>query len=133
LQRSRPGKTRSKRIARPRSRKRKLLRDTIDQAKQNYKTVEDVLLASNSRQVKAVGHAVQTIRRLEIGVEGSKAAVKALREGAEALGVVCARRLRRRRLAPGVGRAVRGNRSSRRAGIARRWSELRRAGAEAAA
>lgn len=65
--------------------KRKLLRDTIDQAKQNYKTMEDVLLASNSRQVKAVGHAVQTIRRLEIGVEGSKAAVMALREGAEAL------------------------------------------------
>jgi hypothetical protein len=65
--------------------KRQLQRDTIEQAKKNYKTIEDVLIASNSRQVKAVGHAVQTIRRLEIGVEGSRAAVLALREGAEAL------------------------------------------------
>lgn len=79
------GYTEVEATARAEEKKRQLRKQTTEQTKRDFRTVEDVLLASNSRQIKAVGHAVQTIRRLEIGVEGSKAAVKALREGAESL------------------------------------------------
>lgn len=60
-------------------------RRVIDETRQNYKTIEDVLLASKSRQIKAIGHAAQTIRRLEIGAEGAHSAVLALKAGGQGL------------------------------------------------
>lgn len=64
---------------------RKENRRVIDEARDNYKTIEDVLIASKSRQIKAIGHAAQTLRKLEIGAEGAYDAVLALREGGLAL------------------------------------------------
>lgn len=60
-------------------------RRMVDQTRKDYQTIEDVLIASKSRQVKAIGHAAQTIRRLEIGAEAAHSAVLALKAGGQAL------------------------------------------------
>lgn len=57
----------------------------VSQSRRDYKTIEDVLVASKSRQIHAIGEAARTIRKLEIGAEGAHSAVLALKEGAAAL------------------------------------------------
>lgn len=59
--------------------RRALIRSEIDQTRQGYKTIEDALLSSHSRQLKAIGYAMQAFRRLEIGAEASMAAVESAR------------------------------------------------------
>jgi hypothetical protein len=59
--------------------RRALIRSEIDETKRGYKTIEDALLSSHSRQLKAIGHAMQSFRRLEIGAEASMAAVESAR------------------------------------------------------
>lgn len=69
-------------------RKRKARREAYREAIGSLKTIEDVMVASGSRQVKAIGHVAGSIRRILIGAEGARSAVAALREGAEAFGAL---------------------------------------------
>lgn len=63
----------------------KLRRETLQKTVGYFGELTAVLMASGSRQVKAVGHAAESIRRVWIGAEGAYAGVMALREGAAAL------------------------------------------------
>jgi hypothetical protein len=65
---------------------RQLRRGTILAAADDAKTITDVLLASGSRDVKAVGHAADAVRRVLIGAQAAHAAVEAAIEGGKAIG-----------------------------------------------
>lgn len=66
--------------------KRALYRQTAVAAAADAKTLVDVLLASGSQQVRAVGHAADAVRRVLIGAQAAHAAVEAAIEGGKALG-----------------------------------------------
>jgi hypothetical protein len=51
----------------------------------DLQTIEDATSKSASAQTRAIGSAAKTIRKLEIGAEGAKAAVKSVHEAAEAI------------------------------------------------
>jgi hypothetical protein len=65
---------------------RALRRETAKQAMQDAKELTGVLIDSGSKQVKAVGHAAETIRRVVIGAQAAHAAVEAAIEGGKAIG-----------------------------------------------
>ncbi len=65
---------------------RALQRDTVTQAKANYKSLEDVLVASKSREVHGVGEAMRSVRKVLLGYEAAEATVNALKYGAKAIG-----------------------------------------------
>lgn len=65
---------------------RQLRKDTLRAAADDAKSITDVLLASGSRDVRAVGHAADTIRRVLIGAQAAHAAVEAAIEGGKAIG-----------------------------------------------
>jgi hypothetical protein len=65
---------------------RALRRETAKQAMADAKELTAVLIDSGSKQVKAVGHAAETIRRVVIGAQAAHAAVEAAIEGGKAIG-----------------------------------------------
>jgi hypothetical protein len=67
---------------------RKLRRDTYTQSIGYFGQLTRVMTESGSRQVRAVGHAADAIRRFLIGAESARAAVHAATEGAAAIGAL---------------------------------------------
>lgn len=67
-------------------RKRQIYRETMQAASADAKTIVDVLLDSGSKQVKAVGQAADTVRRVLIGAQAAHAAVEAAIEAGKAIG-----------------------------------------------
>lgn len=70
--------------------KRALYRDTASAAAANAKTIVDVLLASNSKQLHAIGAFGETIRRVVIGAQAAHAAVESAIEAGKAIGSAAA-------------------------------------------
>jgi hypothetical protein len=70
--------------------KRALYKETAAAAAANAKSIVDVLLASGSKQVKAVGYAADAVRRILIGAQAAHAAVEAAIEGGKAIGSAAA-------------------------------------------
>jgi hypothetical protein len=69
---------------------RSLRRDTARAAMEDAKALTAVLIDSGSKQVRAVGHAAETIRRVVIGAQAAHAAVEAAIEGGKAIGSLAA-------------------------------------------
>lgn len=69
---------------------RALRKDTWRQAGEDAKSLTNVLIDSGSKQVRAVGHAAETIRRVVIGAQAAHAAVEAAIEGGKAIGSLAA-------------------------------------------
>jgi hypothetical protein len=69
---------------------RALRRDTARAAMEDAKSLTAVLIDSGSKQVRAVGHAAETIRRVVIGAQAAHAAVEAAIEGGKAIGSLAA-------------------------------------------
>lgn len=65
---------------------RALRRETQKQAMDDAKQITAVLIDSGSKQIKAVGHAAETLRRVVIGAQAAHAAVEAAIEGGKAIG-----------------------------------------------
>jgi hypothetical protein len=69
---------------------RALRRDTARAAMEDAKSLTAVLIDSGSKQVRAVGHAAESIRRVVIGAQAAHAAVEAAIEGGKAIGSLAA-------------------------------------------
>lgn len=65
---------------------RQLYLGTFSAAKQNLNDFTSVLLDSSNKQVRAVGHAFDSIRRVELGYEATLAGIKSIRYAAQAIG-----------------------------------------------
>lgn len=63
-----------------------LRRATMKAAADDAKTIVGVLLESGSRQVKAIGHAADAVRRVQIGAQAAHAAVESAIEFGKAIG-----------------------------------------------
>lgn len=71
-------------------RKRALRRATALQANEDAKTIFDVLRSSNNAALKAIGSFGESVRRVIIGAEAARAAVRAAVEGGEAIASLAA-------------------------------------------
>jgi hypothetical protein len=69
---------------------RALRRETLRAASDDAKTLTTVLIDSGSKQVRAVGHAAETIRRVVIGAQAAHAAVESAIEAGKAIGSLAA-------------------------------------------
>lgn len=58
---------------------RKLQRDALTGTIRDLKTIEDATINSKNRQIRAIGIAAQTLRRLEVGAEAARALVESAR------------------------------------------------------
>lgn len=67
-----------------------LRKATVNAARDDAKTIVNVLLESGSRQIRAIGHAADTVRRIEIGAQAAKAGVESAIEFGRALGSAAA-------------------------------------------
>jgi hypothetical protein len=61
------------------TRKRHLYRQTAREAAQSFGTIHDALIKSQSRELKAIAHIADSIRRFHIGAEAAVAAVQSAR------------------------------------------------------
>jgi hypothetical protein len=86
----RAGQDRVDAEARAQAKIRALRKDTAKAAQEDAKSITQVLLDSGSRQVKAVGHAAESIRRLIIGAQAAHAGVESAIEAGKALGSLAA-------------------------------------------
>jgi hypothetical protein len=69
---------------------RQLRRETANAAMDDARTISGVLLASGSKDVRAIGHAAESIRRVIIGAQAAHAAVESAIEGGKAIGSLAA-------------------------------------------
>lgn len=69
---------------------RAMRRETAKQAAQDANTLTSVLISSGSKQIRAVGHAADTIRRVVIGAQAAHAAVESAIEAGKAIGSAAA-------------------------------------------
>lgn len=72
--------------ARTQARIRALRKETAKAAMDDATQITSVLIASGNRQIKAVGHAADTVRRLVIGAQAAHAGVESAIEAGKALG-----------------------------------------------
>jgi hypothetical protein len=71
-------------------RKRQLYRETAKEAGKAFEQIHDAFINSSSRDLKAIAHIADSVRRLQIGAEAALAAVESARQFAKVPGALAA-------------------------------------------